>query len=127
LLRLNELKIWIEGTYPVCYWLAGFTYPADFLTAVLQTTARKNLIPIDTLVWDFTCIYKDEMEITEYPKEGIYVKGLYLEGAGWDRNNDCLCVCLPVFQSFPLFDPISALFQSSNSEEISVKFRKSLL
>ncbi|CAM6118761.1 unnamed protein product [Calypogeia fissa] len=91
LLRLNELKIWIEGTYPICYWLAGFTYPADFLTAVLQTTARKNMIPIDTLVWDFTCIYKDEMEITEYPKEGIYVKGLYLEGAGWDKANDCLC------------------------------------
>ena len=28
------------------YWLAGFTYPSCFLTAVLQTTARKNAIPI---------------------------------------------------------------------------------
>ncbi|BFI30788.1 dynein axonemal heavy chain [Marchantia polymorpha subsp. ruderalis] len=90
LARITELKLWIEGTYPICYWLAGFTYPADFLTAVLQTTARKNQIPIDTLVWDFTTIYKDEMEITEYPKEGVYVKGLYLEGAGWDKTNDCL-------------------------------------
>lgn len=90
--RLTEIKTWAEGIYPTVYWLAGFTYPADFLTAVLQTTARKNLIPIDTLVWEFTVINKDEADITEGPKEGIYVKGLYLEGAGWDHQNECLTV-----------------------------------
>jgi hypothetical protein len=92
-MRITELRCWVEGTYPLVYWLAGFTYPADFLTAVLQTTARRNLIPIDTLVWEFTTIYKDEMDIVEEPKEGIFVKGLYLEGAGWDPVNDCLTVC----------------------------------
>ncbi|CAK9199554.1 unnamed protein product [Sphagnum troendelagicum] len=89
-MRMTELRCWVEGTYPLVYWLAGFTYPADFLTAVLQTTARRNLIPIDTLVWEFTTVYKDEMDIVEEPKEGIFVKGLYLEGAGWDPVNDCL-------------------------------------
>ncbi len=92
-MRMTELRCWVEGTYPLVYWLAGFTYPADFLTAVLQTTARRNLIPIDTLVWEFTTVYKDEMDIVEEPKEGIFVKGLYLEGAGWDPVNDCLTVC----------------------------------
>jgi dynein heavy chain len=91
-LRIGELRSWVDGTYPICYWLAGFTYPADFLTAVLQTTARLNLIPIDTLIWEFSTIYKDEMDITEQPKEGIYVKGMFLEGAGWDPVNDCLTV-----------------------------------
>jgi len=91
-MRIGELRAWVDGTYPICYWLAGFTYPADFLTAVLQTTARRNLIPIDTLVWEFQTIYKDEMDLVEQPKEGIYVKGLYLEGAGWDPANDCLTV-----------------------------------
>lgn len=93
-LRIGELRGWVDGTYPICYWLAGFTYPADFLTAVLQTTARRNLIPIDTLVWEFQTIYKDEMDLVEQPKEGIYVKGLYLEGAGWDPVNDSLTVSL---------------------------------
>ena len=93
-MRIGELRGWVDGTYPICYWLAGFTYPADFLTAVLQTTARRNLIPIDTLVWEFQTIYKDEMDLVEQPKEGIYVKGLYLEGAGWDPVNDCLTVSL---------------------------------
>jgi dynein heavy chain len=36
--------------------LAGFTYPSCFLTAVLQTTARKNAIPIDTLSFEFSII-----------------------------------------------------------------------
>ena len=36
LLRLDQLRRWIDKGYPVCYWLAGFTYPTAFLTAVLQ-------------------------------------------------------------------------------------------
>lgn len=34
--RLDQLKRWIDKGYPLCYWLAGFTYPTAFLTAVLQ-------------------------------------------------------------------------------------------
>nr|AML30862.1 axonemal inner arm dynein heavy chain 6 [Marsilea vestita] len=88
--RIVELKAWADGNYPIVYWLAGFTYPADFLTAVMQMTARRNLVPIDTLTWEFSIINKEEKDINEPPKEGIYVKGLYLEGAGWDRENECL-------------------------------------
>nr|PNR35709.1 hypothetical protein PHYPA_021559 [Physcomitrium patens] len=101
-LRIVELRSWVDGTYPVCYWLAGFTYPTDFLTAVLQTTARRNLIPIDTLVWEFSTVYKDEMDISEPPKEGIYVKGLFLEGAGWDPANDCLTEPRPMELIVPM-------------------------
>lgn len=36
LLRLDQLRRWIDKGYPTCYWLAGFTYPTAFLTAVLQ-------------------------------------------------------------------------------------------
>lgn len=51
--RLGELQSWIDVGYPKVYWIAGFTYPTGFLTAVLQTTARRNGIPIDTLGWEF--------------------------------------------------------------------------
>ena len=27
----------------------------------------------------------------EAPDEGVYVKDMYLEGAGWDMDNLCLC------------------------------------
>lgn len=53
-----------------------------FLTAVLQTSARKNAVPIDTLTWEFTIISNQEMDIEGPPKEGVYIKGLFLEGAG---------------------------------------------
>ena len=88
--RVDELNAWISGTYPKVYWLSGYTYPTGFLTAVLQTTARRNTIPIDTLSWDFSIINLDESEITQQPKEGVYVKGIFLEGAGWDYENACL-------------------------------------
>ncbi|KAI5057584.1 hypothetical protein GOP47_0027599 [Adiantum capillus-veneris] len=88
--RLGELKAWADGTYPNVYWLGGFTYPADFLTAVMQTTARRSLVPIDTLSWEFSIVNRDEADINEPAKDGIFVKGLFLEGAGWDKDNECL-------------------------------------
>eukprot|EP00854_Cymbomonas_tetramitiformis_P005380 gene5380-6528_t len=88
--RTVDLQQWVEVGYPKVYWLSGFTYPTGFLTAVLQTTARKNSIPIDTLAWEFSIINLDEKEITQPPKEGVYIKGMFLEGAGWDFENGCL-------------------------------------
>ena len=31
------------------------------------------------------------MPCTQRPKEGAFVKGLFLEGAGWSYDNSCLC------------------------------------
>lgn len=32
----------------------------------------------------------DDVNITGQPKDGVYIKGLHLEGAGWDKKNSCL-------------------------------------
>ena len=88
--RLAEFNTWIDGSYPKVFWLSGFTYPTSFLTAVLQTTARKNSVPIDTLSFEFTIVNMEEKEIQQGPKEGVYIKGAFLEGAGWDFENGCL-------------------------------------
>ena len=90
--RLEQIHGWISGSYPGVYWLAGFTYPSCFLTAVLQTTARKNQIPIDTLGFEYQVMTQEEKDLeNEAPDEGVYVKDMYLEGAGWDMDNLCLC------------------------------------
>lgn len=88
--RISQLTRWVEDGYPKVFWLGGFTYPTGFLTAVLQTSARKNSVPIDTLGWEFQIINLTESEITTPPKEGVYVTGIFLEGAGWDFESDCL-------------------------------------
>ncbi|KAJ3115964.1 Dynein heavy chain 2, axonemal [Phlyctochytrium bullatum] len=33
---------------------------------------------------------EDDNHIQQAPKDGVYVKNLYLEGASWDRKNSCL-------------------------------------
>jgi dynein heavy chain, axonemal len=84
--RIDQLARWAEGTYPICYWLSGFTYPTGFLTAVLQTTARRNSIPIDILSFEFSVLHVPAAEIAAAPKEGAYIDGMFLEGAGWDEE-----------------------------------------
>ena len=40
---MEQISKWAStGTPPVLFWPSGFTFPTGFLTAVLQTTARKN-------------------------------------------------------------------------------------
>jgi len=110
LTRIEQLAKWIQDTYPRVYWLPGFTYPTGFLTAVLQTKARKSQVPIDTLSFEFTIINLDEAEITAPPREGVYVKGLFLEGGGWDFEAGCLTEPEPMELIVPmpiiLFKPV---------------------
>ena len=41
--RVEQFSQWATTTHPpVLFWLSGFTFPTGFLTAVLQTAARKN-------------------------------------------------------------------------------------
>lgn len=43
ILRVDQFSQWATTTHPpVLFWLSGFTFPTGFLTAVLQTAARKN-------------------------------------------------------------------------------------
>uniref|UniRef100_A0A7S3G9X5 Dynein heavy chain n=1 Tax=Palpitomonas bilix TaxID=652834 RepID=A0A7S3G9X5_9EUKA len=88
--RTQQLANWVEGTYPKVYWLSGFTFPTGFLTALLQTSARKNNLPIDAFSWEFVVVNQEEKDITNYPREGAYIKGMYLEGGAWDYEHGCL-------------------------------------
>jgi dynein heavy chain len=88
--RINSLRTWGEGEYPVCYWMSGFSYPTGFLTAILQTAARANAVSVDVLTWEFTCLPTDVKDISKGPAEGAYIFGMFLEGAAWDMDNMCL-------------------------------------
>ena len=66
-----ELQSWTnELILPTSIWLPGFFNPQSFLTAVMQSTARKNELPLDkmTLITDvtpFTC-----RDALAYPPKG---------------------------------------------------------
>eukprot|EP01135_Chromosphaera_perkinsii_P000405 Nk52_evm52s78 gene=Nk52_evmTU52s78 len=88
--RVDQLNNWLISGQPKVFWLTGFTFPTGFLTAILQTYARAQSVPIDSLVWEFPIVSLDEKNITQEPKDGCYIKGLFLEGAGWDKKGGCL-------------------------------------
>ncbi|XP_074107880.1 dynein heavy chain 2, axonemal kl-2 [Cotesia typhae] len=82
--RVQHLAKWAETTRtPLLFWLAAYTFPTAFLTAVLQTSARLLGLSIDSLTWEFNVINTED-PITEPPEDGVYVRSIYLEGAGWN-------------------------------------------
>uniref|UniRef100_A0A8B9GFD9 Uncharacterized protein n=1 Tax=Amazona collaria TaxID=241587 RepID=A0A8B9GFD9_9PSIT len=85
LLRIRELEVWTtDFVLPTTVWLAGFFNPQAFLTAIMQTTARKNKWPLDKMCLAVDVTKKNCEEITAPPQEGSYVHGLFMEGARWD-------------------------------------------
>lgn len=67
-------------------------------------------MPIDSLIWDFNVLTIEENSVQQPPETGVYVKGLYLEGAGWDKKNALLIEPQPMqlVSSMPLihFKPV---------------------
>ena len=84
LLRIKELEGWTSDfNLPSSVWLPGFFNPQSFLTAIMQSTARKNELPLDKmcLVCEVTKKLTRE-EIPSPPRDGANVHGLYMEVGG---------------------------------------------
>ncbi|NXT54658.1 DYH17 protein, partial [Pluvianellus socialis] len=85
LLRIRELEVWTtDFVLPATVWLAGFFNPQSFLTAIMQSMARKNEWPLDKMCLSVEVTKKNREDITAPPREGSYVHGLFMEGARWD-------------------------------------------
>uniref|UniRef100_A0A8C5EBC4 AAA+ ATPase domain-containing protein n=1 Tax=Gouania willdenowi TaxID=441366 RepID=A0A8C5EBC4_GOUWI len=103
--RNRQFHAWIFEGRPHCFWMTGFFNPQGFLTAMRQEITRANKgWALDRMVLcnEVTKWMKDD--ITHSPTEGVYVYGLYLEGAGWDRRNCKLIDSKPkvLFEAMPV-------------------------
>ena len=85
LTRLKELEAWTaDFNLPNTVWLPGFFNPQSFLTAIMQSTARKNELPLDKMCLVVEVTKKTKEEMTQPVKEGACIHGLFMEGARWD-------------------------------------------
>ncbi|XP_050428284.1 dynein axonemal heavy chain 3-like [Adelges cooleyi] len=107
--RLKFFQNWLDKGVPVIFWLSGFYFPQSFLSGVLQNFARKHKIPIGQLGFQFEItVYETDEDFETKPvwraycreksseeEFGVFVKGLFLEGARWDRKLMMLNECYP--------------------------------
>lgn len=85
--RINFLTKWIKDGMPPAYWISGFFFPQAFFTGAVQNYARKHVVAIDELSFDYK-VY-DEIEpadVTEKPEDGVFIYGLFLEGCRWNKT-----------------------------------------
>ena len=66
------------------FWLSAFYFPQGFNTAVLQSHARKNGDSISNYTFRTNPLPMMGKDMKAPAKEGVYVYGLYLNGAAWD-------------------------------------------
>ncbi|XP_048258404.1 dynein axonemal heavy chain 1-like isoform X3 [Haliotis rufescens] len=93
--RMEFITDWIDNGIPPVFWISGFFFPQAFLTGTLQNFARRKVISIDTISFDFEIMRESYAELTESPKDGCYIRGLFLEGARWDYTSNTLTESRP--------------------------------
>ncbi|XP_053376707.1 dynein axonemal heavy chain 3-like [Mercenaria mercenaria] len=89
LARLQFFKEWVYAGSPIVMWISGFYFTQSFLTGVLQNYARRYQIPIDHLGFEFEVMGHDT-SMPQKPKNGAYIRGVFMEGARWDKVKKCI-------------------------------------
>merc|ERR1719394_1193253 len=86
--RNDQFSTWIYEGRPKVFWMTGFFNPQGFLTAMRQEVTRAHKgWSLDSVQLYNDVTKQSREEITTPPAEGLYVYGLFLDGAGWDRRN----------------------------------------
>ncbi|KAI9544461.1 hypothetical protein NQZ68_001334 [Dissostichus eleginoides] len=118
--RNKQFHSWVFEGRPKAFWMTGFFNPQGFLTAMRQEVTRANKgWALDTVNLHNKVLKQAQEEITASPTEGVYVYGLYLEGASWDRKNVHLIESSPKVLFTPL--PVIHMFAINSTAPMDPK------
>ena len=106
--RDAQQRAWLNHGRPLGYWLAGFKNPTGFLTAMKQEVTRLHKADewaLDDVVYRNHVEQYDGVEqLKVAAKEGVYIYGLFVEGAAWSKHDESLVESEPkkMFTSLPV-------------------------
>jgi len=103
--RTQQFHSWLYEGKPNVYWLSGFFNPQGFLTAMRQEITRAHQgWALDNVKLHSEVLRQMKEDISQGPAEGVYVHGLFIEGAGWDRKNSRLIDSQPkvIYMQMPI-------------------------
>ncbi|XP_060259142.1 dynein axonemal heavy chain 8 [Ovis aries] len=103
--RNAQFSTWIFEGRPNVFWMTGFFNPQGFLTAMRQEVTRAHKgWALDSVTIHNEVLRQTKEEVTSPPVEGVYIYGLYMDGAAWDRRNGKLTESTPkvLFTQLPV-------------------------
>ena len=107
--RADQFTQWLRNGRPTTFWLTGFFNPTGFLTANRQEVCRrhsKDSWALDDVIDSSEVLRLERDEVKKGPDEGIYIYGLYLDCAKWEKPKDRLADSDPKV----LFAPLPVLW-----------------
>ncbi|CAM9936766.1 unnamed protein product [Ectocarpus sp. 6 AP-2014] len=111
--RIAFIGAWLSEGPRSSYWLPGFFFPQGFMTGVKQTYSRDYKIAIDTLVIGCQVMPFGEDTVSGGPPDGVYIHGLFMEGARFDRNEMLMAESIPS----RLFDEMPCIWLKPSRKE----------
>ena len=103
-----QYRTWLESTRPVVYWMTGFSNPQGFLTAMRQEVTRRH--QADKWALDEMVFHNEVTDHAQWdkvkkpPSEGVFIRGLFLDGCGWSKQENTLVESEPkqLFAAIPV-------------------------
>jgi len=114
--RVAFISDWVDNGIPKTFWISGFFFPQAFLTGTLQNYARKTQRPVDGINFTFHILDQSVSDIKERPADGVYIHGLFLEGARWDPESHSLVDSRPK-ELFTPMPPVWLRPREENKED----------
>lgn len=102
--RIAFTNDWLVNGPPHAFWLSAFFFPQGFMTAVKQSFSRDKQIAIDALVVSCEIMAYDKEQYDATPPFGVYIYGLFMEGARYDRITRMMAESIPnaLFDRLPI-------------------------
>jgi len=124
----KQTRAWMEGGRPNSYWMAGFSNPAGFLTAMTQEVARKHskapqFWALDEMVYHSEpTSTKEGSAMNSTPAEGCYLHALVMDGGAFDVKAGVLCESTPKI----LFVDLPVTLISANHFAVQKRINKDM-